>query len=344
MEAHGSLIPVTVTDPIRQAFESLATATGDPLPYLVKLFDALRPKQCTNTKDVLVRWRHMLHQLEVMRFRNGLQSALLKLFAERRQLSLYTESGLLPNTGFFSELRRKLVHKLLPELVDQQELRDCIRQIFHQSGDHIWMESVPLEERIVVWRLLDPSTLGSDPLSQRLLEQMANAARVLSHRISAMGLEPELLRVLPSLKEKESPFLALHVELTGFVAWFEGTIGGGAPPNNEDERHLKVLIEQCRVVIDRAHRLATATFGTSMSLTFLLTRLEQHLKRLELLIAVLAVKVQVTLDDEGIVRWGIFLADAFQGERERDSLRRHFADLLGQVSLLVTENAARTSV
>ena len=79
-----------------------------------------------------------------------------------------------------------------------------------------------------------------------------------------------------------------------------------------------------------------------MSLTFLLTRLEQHLQRLELLVEVLAIRVQTIPDANVVDRWCTFLADAVQGELQRNSLRRHFADLTGQVSLLVTENAART--
>lgn len=325
--------PLTNADVISRALEQLTVANDDPLPLLVQLFDAVRPGR-SSSDQALQRWRRMLQLLEIPRYHDGLRTALLTLFAQRRQISLYSESGLLPNTGFFSELHRKLAHRLLPELADPAELRDCIRLLFHHPGDAAWLGAIPLEEQQAFWRLLTPP-------SPRMLEQISEACLVLSHRICAMGLEPELLRVLPQLKTSRSPFLALHEEL----AWFTTEalrVEDETSPDEEDKRHLLVLTDQCREVVRRAHQQATAVAGTSMSLTFLLTRLEQHLQRLELLVGVLAIRVQTVADGEVMERWSIFLADAVLGELRRNSLRQHFADLTGQVALLVTENAART--
>ncbi|MDD2501328.1 MAG: site-specific recombinase [Geobacter sp.] len=321
-------------DPILQALENLTTASDDLLPLLIALFDAVRPERSRNHAEALQRWRRMLQLLEAPRYYDGLRTALLTLFAQRRQISLYSESGLLPNTGFFSELHRKLVHRLLPELADPAELRDCIRLLFHRPYDAVWINAIPLEEQRAFWKLLTRP-------SPRMLEQISEACLVLSHRICAMGLEPELLRVLPQLKISRSPFLALHEEL----AWFTAEalrLEDETSPNEEDKRHLLVLTDQCHEVVRRAHQQATAVAGTSMSLTFLLTRLEQHLQRLELLMEVLAIRVQTVPDSEVVERWSGFLADAVLGELRRNSLRQHFADLAGQMALLVTENAART--
>jgi len=334
MERPKLFEPVTRADRISQAFETLTVASDDPLPLLIVFFDTLRPDRRQDHTEAVVRWRRMLQLLEIPRYYDGLRTALLTLFAQRRQLSLYSESGLLPNTGFFSELHRKLVHRLLPELTDPDELRDCIRLIFHCPHDAVWISAIPLEDQMAFWRLLTPP-------SPRILEQIADAARVLSHRLCSMGLEPELLRVLPQLKLTGSPFLALYDELSEFIANAR-RITDETLPTDEDKRHLLVLIEQCHDVVRRAHHQAAAVAGTSMSLTFLLTRLDQHLKRLELLIEVLAIRVQSVADEEVIERWSCFLADAVLGELRRNSLRQHFADLTGQVALLVTENASRT--
>lgn len=326
--------PLTNVDAISQTLEGLTVAVDDPLPLLVAFFDAVRPERSHNHAEALQQWRRMLQLLKIPRYHDGLRTALLTLFAQRRQLSLYSESGLLPNTGFFSELHRKLAHRLLPELSDPAELRDCIRLLFHRPSDAIWLSTIPLEEQLAFWKLLTPP-------SPRMLEQISEACLVLSHRICAMGLEPELLRVLPLLKTGRLPFLALHEEL----AWFTAEalrIEDETSPNEEDKRHLLVLVDQCHDVVRRAHHQATAVAGTSMSLTFLLTRLEQHLQRLELLVEVLAIRVQTVPDSEVVERWSAFLADAVLGELRRNSLRQHFTDLTGQVALLVTENAART--
>lgn len=329
-----SFEPLTNADKITAALESLTKASEDPLPKLVQLIDAIRPNSSMNQKQANMRWQRMLNLLhQVPRYHDGLRSALLALFAQRRQLQLYTESGLLPNTGFFSELRRKVAHSLLPELIDTSDLRDCIRQIFRHRSDAIWMKSIPMEDQIAFWRLLTP-------LSRNAFKQITDAARVLSRRICAMGLEPELMRVVPALQDpQQSPFPALNDDLLVFLARLEAD----EPAVDEiDKRHLLVLVDQCLSAVQAAHRHATATAGTSMSLTFHLTRLEQHLKRLAHMVEILAVKVE-TLPEEAVVeRWSTLMAEICQQELERNSVRKHFSDLTGQITLLVTKNAART--
>ena len=158
--------PLTNVDAISQTLERLTAAVDDPLPLLVQLFDAVRPDRSRNSDQALQRWRRMLQLLKIPRYHDGLRTALLTLFAQRRQLSLYSESGLLPNTGFFSELHRKLVHRVLPELADPAELRDCIRLLFHRPGDAIWLSTIPLEEQLAFWQLRTPP-------SPRMLEQLS---------------------------------------------------------------------------------------------------------------------------------------------------------------------------
>ena len=290
MTHHTAFTPITATDSTSEALAALTTASSDPLPRLIHLFDTLRPKRASDRAESHKRLQRLLHLLEVPCYYDGLRSALLALFAQRRQYRFYTESGLLPNTGFFSELRRKLSHRLLPELVDPNDLRDCIRLIFHRPSDAIWMKNIPLADQIAFWRLLTP-------LSPRILGQIAVSARVLSQRICAMGLEPELLRVVPTLRHGTLAFLSLINEMTEFLA----RLGDEEQPVSEvDKRHLLVFTDQCHAMVRQAHRQATATAGTSMSLSFQLTRLEQHLKRLELMIEV-AVTVETLPEEEVVV-------------------------------------------
>lgn len=326
-------------DSIETALQQLAdTREGDPLPRLIALFDRLRPPRRQESAEAQRRWHHLLTLLQRPAYRDGVAAALWQLFARRRHRSLYTEAGLLPNSGFFSELLRKLGHQILPELPDDEELRDCVHALFHCRGDHVWMDGIPREERAQFWRLLDPHQAPAEVQTQ-LRIQLYDAALILSHRISVMGLEPELLRVVPDLRQVESPFLALHTSLAAYLAGLRESRGEFRP--EEDEQHLEVLLEQCRQVVTRARHAATRV-GSSLSLTYLLTRLDQHLTRLELLVQLVAAHGSAAGRDEVVSRWATFLTDVFQSERERNSLRRHFADLFGQLALNITLHAART--
>jgi hypothetical protein len=98
-------------------------------------------------------------------------------------------------------------------------------------------------------------------------------------------VEPELLRLEPSLETYESPFLAQNIEMTAYLKatpehW-------GKAPGDADDRHLRVLLGQCQDVIERVRNTA-ARDGTSIRLTYHLQRLRQLLRRSEQLLDILA--------------------------------------------------------
>lgn len=199
---------------------------------------------------------------------------------------------------------------------------------------------MPLDDRIAFWQLLDMGEVRNRPLFASLLYQMLDSVEILAYRIAAMGLEPELLRVTPRLSEGESSFMALSAEASSFVSRYRHLLE--SPETEvEDDRHLLVLLEQCREGVKRAHQVASSQ-GTSMMLTFLVVRLSQHLDRLELLVRVLSVRFSAEARVELAERWSAFLRDALIGEHGRNSIRRLLSGLLSILALRVTENAGRT--
>lgn len=325
--------------PIETAIRHLASSGADPLDALAALLDALRPRRADDAAAARRNWGEMLDLLaRDSACRDGMRAALLGLFTERNTLAFYSEAGMLPNTGFFSELRRKIAHRVLPEIADRNELKDCVSIVFPEARDQDWLEFIGEEQRAAFWRALDLRALPGETL-RALAFRLLDATQVLSQRIGAMGLEPELLRVTPRLGEGESPFIGLNTELTGFVARFrQNLVMPDIVP--EDEKHALVLLEQCREVVARARQTAAAQ-GTSMSLSYLLTRLEQHLLRLELLLGVLSTRFDASRH-AAVERWSTLIHHILAGERRHNSVSSHFSGLLGQLALRVTENAART--
>lgn len=108
---------------------------ADALPALAALTAALRPRNAREAAS-RVRWLELLRQLEQEPATQlALREALLGFFAARRQVAFFSDSGLLPNSGFFSEAARILGHKLLPEPRDRDDLRSGIRELFPTARD-----------------------------------------------------------------------------------------------------------------------------------------------------------------------------------------------------------------
>ncbi len=325
---------------VESVCERMSAGGEDPLVLVTVFIDALRPRSSRELAEAADLWRSMLQLLERNgNYREALSRTLLALFATREQRRLYTEAGMLPNTGFFTELRRKLVHKVLPEVPDERDLKDCVHLIFTRWSDQEWVDTIPVADRTAFWKIIGRFGPGDDASRMLIREQLDDSARIMAIRIAAMGLEPELIRINPYLSAGESPFVALAEEVSRIIGLHRSAQTAGDVAE-DDRRHLEVLIGQCRDAVRRAHQVA-ATRGTSIPLTFLLVRLTQHLDRLDLLKELLAVR-SGSNRAELIEKWSEFLRDALDGERQKNSIRKHFSSLLVLLSLRVTENASRT--
>ena len=148
------------------------------------------------------------------------------------------------------------------------------------------------------------------------------------------------MRIEPALEAFESPFLALNEEVVLYVnnyraVWEQGTDLEG------DERHLRVLLDQCRTVEQRIHNRASRT-STSLSLTFRLARLRQHLARLEdvltLLSNLLHPQGHIEARPQAVKLFKCFV----QAQCRKNMLSDYWTQCLSLLSLRITENAGRT--
>lgn len=321
--------------------ERMAGGKEDPLVLAGDLVKALQPRSRGKDSDALRPWRALLALLrERPGYRRALAEMLFRLFAERQQLAFYTETGLLPNSGFFSELREILARKILPEPSHPDTIQGCLRLIFAGNRALAWLEAIPGAERQAFWSLLAQEPVGTVEGHRGIRTQLLDSVVVLAHRIAALGLEPEFLRTVPRLTRGESPFIALCDEVRRLANQLRES-SGLAGVEADEGRHLQVLFEQCRDAVDRVHQ-AAASRGTSFNLTFLVVRLRQHLERLELLMGLLSESPGPGAPEAALANWSVLVEGAIESELRRDHLRRHMARLTGLVALRVTENAGRT--
>jgi len=122
-------------------------------------------------------------------------------------------------------------------------------------------------------------TASTKPDEQKTLTEMLLAIQILSYRISAIGMEPELIRIYSEIKAFESPFLMQNVELHTYLNGYMRHLQGDPTPI-EDASHVFVMLDQCQEVVKKI-RKSTLRLGTSISVTYRLVRLDQHLDRLQ---------------------------------------------------------------
>ena len=315
--------------------------SGDPARLIAGLVARIRPPKARDADHAAHMIQALCHILGTRpELRTALRDALFELLGTRKPVSLYVESGVLPSTGFFSELHRRISHKLLPDAIDTGYLKDIFALVFIRQDDHIWINAVP----DACWLdLLAALRFDEQPPDEGLpapLRNILDAVLVLSYRISSIGLEAELIRNEPALEEFASPFLTQNDEVGEYLEQF-ALAWADTGLEFQDEKHILVLLDQCSQIIQKIRRTASRS-GTSISLTFLLQRLTQQLGRMEHLLAVLA---ELRQDKSGDSVQPLFVGlfkTLVSGECHKNDVSQHWQESLELLALRVTENASRT--
>lgn len=315
---------------LEDCLEALAQADdGQLVARLAALVDALRPGAADDQAAPL---RPLLALLGTHPdLAAALGNALARLFAGQHAQGLFADLGLLPGTGFYSELWRRFAHRVLPAAPDPLELADTLAAVFHAPGDALWVDAVAEDEWLALFALVAPGFEAGGG-QRALLGDVHRALKVLSHRVAALGSDPRLRRVHPRLAEGESPFLAQAAEVAAVAdAGTARLASAGLPP--PDGCHALVMLDQCEATI-RKVRNATGTTGISIALTYLLERLSDHMARLRLLLDVVA-------SGAGPAAVAL-LRTAVNASGHRNDLGEHLARNTELVAREVTEHAGRT--
>ncbi|NTV69892.1 MAG: site-specific recombinase [Azonexaceae bacterium] len=329
-----------VGDPLADALKRFRDPEADTLELMRRLVVVLRPQ---NRRDggSAERYEFMLDRLESdPELLAAFRGHVVHFIATRRLVTFFTESGVLPGTGFFSEWWRILGSRLLPEVPDERRLKDCLHVIYDRTDDWRWLEAIPPEASQRFWALLAPADELRNIDWRGIQEQMLDAVLLLAHRVSGLGIENELMRASPNFDDDTPRFIALSAEALDFVTAFRAALND-PEQSADDGSQLLVIADQCHDTLQRIRKRAL-TVGTSLHLSYLLTRSEQSLERLRDLAEILTTGQLSTTRDEAIQSWGEFAHAAFLAENRRNSLRFYVAQLSRLLAVRVTENAARS--
>ncbi|TAH41839.1 MAG: preprotein translocase subunit TatB [Betaproteobacteria bacterium] len=330
---------------MEETLERFTQPGQDHVALWAVLVNHLRPPRASQPRRAEEALRVLTHTLARRpELRDALRTSFLDLFRERKQVSLYVSSGLLPSTGFFSETSRRVSGRLLPEVIDTAYMKDVLSVVFHRRDDDVWVHAVADELWLdFLTALLDEAEPRAEDDAGDLpaaVIEILEALRVLSYHVSAIGLDPELVRVDPNLEEYESPFLAQNAELLSYI---EHYVAWWSSPGSlaDDEKHLTVMLGQCDEVLQRVRKRATR-IGTSLTLTFKLERLRQHLERIGELLAVLDGLRERRVVHDVAPRLIRLFKTLVRAECRKNHLFDYWGKNVELLSLRMTESASRT--
>lgn len=319
---------------------SLATEQ-DPqyreIALLRELVASLRPKKIDDVAQASDNIRALCYLLEQQpAYQAALRVYLLQVCVSRKLLHLLTDTGITQNKGFWGAAWQTMMDKFLPPLINDDYLKDVFGQLFEHKQDHLWVRGVADKIWLDLIDLLAFIPQRSGPIYASLTGETLSAVQVLSYRISAIGLESELVRNYPDIERFESPFLRQNDEVNNYVIRYSNSLVDSAV-QAEDADQIEVLLLQCEEVVQKIRRIA-AVQGVSISLTRLLLRLTQSINRLRHLLRLLDAQqsgeaAQITVD---------LLKQLVLADNQRHSLRQLIRSNTELLSLQMTERAGKS--
>ena len=302
----------------------------DSIQLLAEIVDAVRPRGLYKVKNATRSLQALCDILKENEIYAGyLHDAILSLVRYYRPVSIFADSGIQPNSGFFSELSRRVSHRILPEAIDKRYLKDIFALIFTQASDEQWLLAQPDE----IWhQLIDVLHFGDakPAVVKAIYHELLQASQILSYRLSAAGLEPELVKNHADLEKHTSPFIIQNEEITDVV--------NAENTTETDVSHVLIMLDQCRQVITKTRKNSSQT-GTSIRLTFLLQRMTQQLDRLETIFSIIVgIKNKTPVQTESL---SLFKTLVY-AECHKNDVRQHVRENIELLALRVTENASRT--
>jgi site-specific recombinase len=262
-------------------------ASTEELLFLVDLVNLFRPQKGKLLAPVSIE-QLLLFLDENPNKKNLLKEYLQKTLLNRKFSRMISDAGILQDTDFIHEVKKRIFAKILPFQPQKDTLEYVLNQVFYRSKDTFWVNSIPADEVSRLFDILSLTDIYATVDDNSVLLEIINALDLISQRISGRAMENDVIKMLPEYDNLESPFTAFEKELL----FIENQIKTGQNHfiSSEDlhYKQLFVLHKQCEDYVDRAFA-NSAKFGISLKVNQSLLRIRQQLERLKILMPFLVV-------------------------------------------------------
>ena len=324
----------------------------DQVPTLTALLEKIGKEDTSNPRPLidLVAWlraggesgaaeRLRLLTLELQKrnwHSHALADLLGRVVSKHSFLRLFTESGLMNEDSFFTQVKNRIFNRILPVVYDDNDAVNLVDLLFSRRDDWKWVHAIPDEDWQAFFAQIEIREIYQLPRDHKLVLQLLNSIQIMSLRITALGIKREILEKLPQLEEFDSPFMAQNSETTAYLQHFQQDEFDQSI-QNRDYLHIQVMLDQCEEYIDVIRDNKT-TWGVTLKLTNFVIRLRQHLQRLRLLYHLIT-----THDDEPPFEAEIqFLRELVKAENEKNSVSKVFKKNFSLLAYQVTEHASQS--
>jgi site-specific recombinase len=300
--------------------------------FLTELVKKIRPGRSRDFKEAEKNFEAVLYRLsqdKSMLF--SVRKSLLSQFLHTNIINALTESGIVSSRGFVQELLGKMKHKLLPVLQREDDFLFVINKVFYKSHDHIWVQGIDKRLWVQFFEILGIQINLTEPA---LIKQLKQALQVISYRTTTLGLEKEITQRYDNFEEAMYPFY----EQNKLVNRYLDMLQGNAPADEQAMvlENITETLHNCNQSIQWIKE-QRKVYGTSLAQTFVITRLQQQVERMFIILDVL--DRDSTFNTERFVG---YFETVIKNENRKNSLWEFLNENTGYLAYQIAEHGGRT--
>ncbi|MFT3680888.1 MAG: hypothetical protein QM791_11485 [Ferruginibacter sp.] len=302
------------------------------LEFLSDLIARIRPDDVRDIPQAELRFKAFLYQLSQDRSSLfSLRKALLSLFLKTNIVNALTESGILSSRGFVQELMGKLKHKLLPELQAPGNFLYVINKVFYNKKDFIWVQGIDKDLWKQFFEILGIQVNLTEPA---LINQLNQSLQLLSYRVASLGIEKEMTHRYENFDDAIYPFLEQNRLVNDYLQLNNTSTGTGR--GRILLANITESLHNCNQSIHwiREQRLI---HGTSLAQTFIITRLQQQIDRLFIILDVLDRDNSFNTD-----RFVDYFKTVVKNENTKNSVKEFLSENTSYLAYQIAEHGGRT--
>lgn len=241
--------------------DELLAGEGPKLESLLRWLLEASPLESVDGEARRTSRLRRLHEALVER---GLLGPLAEEWNHASAIRLLAETGLPDRTSLLGEGFLRVVDRLIPRMDSEGDLYALLDRLELRAADAAWIEGLAPDLKAAWGQVISPPQ-----------DIWVHAARLLSHRASAVGLSRDLLNLDGTSTDADSPFFNL-----AHAARACGEAPADAPAREAWDR----CRTDCLAALSQAHGHLDDR-GVSTDLVFRLELLEAQLKRIDQLLA-----------------------------------------------------------
>lgn len=269
---------------------SLPSTHEIDVEFLVEIVNVFRPLDVTIVYEINLNPLISL-LVENQEYKYYLIRYLRRLFYKRDFDQIITDAGILKDSDFLYEIRKRIVEKILPYQPPKNTLQFILNQVFYDSTDPIWINRIPNWQIDALMDEVDFNSIYTQTNAGFELSEIIYGLEVLIQRVTGKALETDVNKMVPEFQNFDSPFIAIQREFTEFNNKLMLSKNKYTTSDDLNYKQILILHKQCQNYINTAFYNSNK-FGISIKVNQSLLRIQQQLERIKEMLPFLVLNSQ----------------------------------------------------